>query len=95
MSIFSSSLSGIDHEIRTRKIALRHRKSWYLRPTKSDIGYSIKGFYFEGHRIMKEIQKLQRIKRDMLYVRENFLIVYPYDPVLKRDTITYNQSCKF
>lgn len=95
MSIFSVSISGIDHEIKTRKIALRHRKSWYQNPTKSDIGYSMKGFYMEGYRIMREIERLQLIKKDMLYVRNNFLIVYPYDPILKKDTITYNQICKF
>jgi len=62
---YRRSIEGINREIKLRQSALRKRKSWYLHPVVSSC-YTMTSFYIVGYRKMKEIEKLKKIRQDLV-----------------------------
>lgn len=69
--VIAQSILGIEREITKREFLLRARRFWYTNPnrTKSNIGFTMRGFYIEGYKILKDIQKLQVIKGQLIKLR--------------------------
>jgi len=60
MTDYQKSAQGIRLEIKRRKQLLRARKLWYTSGGRH-VYLSMKGFYLDGYRIMREIEQLKAI----------------------------------
>lgn len=67
MKVYQRSIEGINREILCRENRIRQRKQWYLDPVgMAEHSFTMAGFYFEGYRIMKEIERLKKIREDLV-----------------------------
>jgi len=57
-----TSIKGIEREIKRREQLLRARKLWYTSGGRH-VYMSMRGFYLDGYRIMREIERLKAIKK--------------------------------
>lgn len=66
--VLQEAIKGVNREIHRRCNALAQRKNWYLCPERATYQFTWTGFY-DGFRIMREIQKLKIIRSELAQMK--------------------------
>ena len=59
------SIKGVDKEIRTRYVLLTGMRIWYTNPLATTQSFTMRYFYLEGARALREMNKLISIREEL------------------------------